>query len=31
MEKAEVQALIKAVEAASNPLSAYKARVLESK
>jgi copper chaperone CopZ len=28
MEKAEVQALIKAVEAASNPLSAYKARVL---
>jgi copper chaperone CopZ len=29
MEKAEVQALIKAVEAASNPLSAYKARLLE--
>jgi copper chaperone CopZ len=29
MGKAEVQALIKAVEAASNPLSAYKARLLE--
>lgn len=31
MEKAEVQALIKAVEAASNPLSAYKARVIETR
>lgn len=31
MEKAGVQALIKAVEAASNPLSAYKARVLENR
>jgi copper chaperone CopZ len=28
IEKADVQALVKAVEAASNPLSAYKARVL---
>lgn len=31
MEKAGVQAVIKAVEAASSPLSAYKARVFETR
>ena len=30
-EKAGVEALIKAVEAASNPLSAYKARMIENR